>query len=146
MNPSNDNLIVSRKSGQSMSRKSGHPEKEHHARIPNSVLHDSRLTFGARCVYAAIAGWIPRHQGTISTCGVRRLARELGCGRSTVELAIKSLIEFNHIERVKIGSCRRTSYHLTSNLFTDAMASEHHDKFSNAAVVKRFTERRNKSA
>ena len=87
---------------------------EHFCRIPDSVLLDQELTPAARCVFAYMAG--RAHVGTVSTTGIRKIAKSLGFSRSTVEAALKQLIVQKHVTRAATGK-QRSSYNLTSEIF-----------------------------
>lgn len=105
------------KSAQKPFGKSARSEEEfveHYSRIPDSALHDHALSFSARCVYCEIAGHV--RQGTISTIGMRLIAKRLGCHIGTVKEAVHELATRKHIEIRKRGK-QRFYYHLTSSVF-----------------------------
>lgn len=99
------------KSGQKVNGKSGH---EHYSRTPDSVLYDKELSFGARCVYAVLAGAV--HQGTTAKVGQRLIARKLGMHQETACLCLQELRDRGHITVVGEGKARRI-YHLHSDVF-----------------------------
>jgi hypothetical protein len=111
----NRSLYVNGKSARKPNGKTVHSEKvEHHNRVPDSVLHDGRLSFAARCVYGVLAGSV--FQGTVATIGQRLIAKKLHCHQETVSAALRDLEQFGHIVIIRNGK-QRHWYHLTSNLF-----------------------------
>jgi len=87
-------LYVNGKSGQEVNGKSGH--SDHWNKIPDSVLHDKRLSTSARCVYAVLAGSC--HHGNKVTLGQRRIAGLLGIHQETVGVALEELKRVGHIK------------------------------------------------
>jgi hypothetical protein len=106
-------LYVNGTSGQKPNGNSGRL-CEHWNRIPDSVLHDPRLSFAAKCVYGVLAGSV--HQGTVARIGQRLIAARLGCHQETVSSAIQELAQWRHVVVTKFGK-QRYSYHLTSDVF-----------------------------
>jgi hypothetical protein len=87
---------------------------EKYARLPDSVLCDSRLSATARCVYGVLARYA--YQGTTVKIGQRRIARLLGVHVETVNLAVHELEGRGHIAIRGAGKARHI-YHLWSSVF-----------------------------
>ncbi len=92
----------------------GHDIDNKYARLPQSVLCDTALTPGARCVYGILALWV--FQGSTASMGIRKIAHDLGISRTTATAAIAQLVERGHITIGGKGN-RRRMYHLTSEVF-----------------------------
>jgi DNA-binding transcriptional regulator PaaX len=56
------------------------------------------------------------HVGTVSTTGERKIAKSLGFSRTTVEVALRQLVDRKHVAKHPTGK-QRNSYNLTSNIF-----------------------------
>ena len=87
-----------------------------HARLPETVLHDERLSPAAKLVYAELALWV--FQGRTCSIGMRKIAERLGFSKTTVADAMDSLVQLGAIQ-VKSGQGhgKRSVYVLTSPVF-----------------------------
>lgn len=98
-------------------------EIEHFSRIPDSVLHDKRLTGSAVRVYALLAGYT-RSDG-VATAGVRLIASKTCMSKNTVTASIEALESAGHISpATKAGKAVRGAYRLTSKIFRKSVIAE----------------------
>lgn len=86
-----------------------------YARIPKEVLHDKRLSFSARLVYAELALWV--FQGTVASVGVRKIGERLGMAEKTVRMSLSELEAAGLIKRCTGKKGERGVYHLESAVF-----------------------------
>ncbi len=89
---------------------------ERHARVPDSVLHDGKLSLAARAVYAEMA----RHAFSrgVVYAGQRLMADQLRVDQGTVSRHIGELIRLKHVELTRETLAgKRARYRLLSPVF-----------------------------
>jgi len=107
--------------GNSVQKVTGNSGQIRYARVPESVLHDGKLSVSARLIYAEMALWV--FQGSVTRVGQRRIAAQLGYHQETVSLGIQELVNRGHVKVLGKGKTRR-SYILQSPVFSQKQGQE----------------------
>ena len=82
--------------------------------VPNFILENEKLSFGAKVVYALFLRYSWHEAGCFP--GQDRLAKHMGCGRSTATRFVQELKTAGYLEIERRGQGKTNIYHLKFNV------------------------------
>lgn len=94
-----------------------------YAKVPMTVLTDTRVSFRARVVYSFLAGCA--FNGPRVMVGQRFVAESLGTSPMSINRALKELAEAGHLEAIRSETGRRNGYDLKSPVFSSKRARDY---------------------